>query len=416
MTNQHAKILASLLLFGNLIWIAELHAQQAATELTGPGAVGNQRASDKEDVADVLGVGSPRYWDAWKARVEESAGLDFGLDYNLLGFDATRSQGDDTSASGVLRFFGQWELANRGAANSGSLVFKIESRHAYTDYAPSEFGSQFGYAGVPGLGYSDQGTRITHLFWRQTFADGRGVSYIGVLDVTDYTDVYALASPWSGFSNLAFENGSGAIGGLPDGALGVMVGGFINDNTYLLGGIADANGDPTDILNGFNTLFGEGETFKSAEIGWTPRKKEMLLNNVHLTFWQVDAREDAGTPDGSGVSFSMSAKVGKNFLPFLRAGWARNGGATYDKSLSAGFGYSKHVASRLLGLGLNWSSPNPTTYGADLRNQLTVELFQLLHLTKNIEITPSVQYIRNPSFATEVDSTLLLGLRLRAAF
>ena len=109
------------------------------------------------------------------------------------------------------------------------------------------FAGELGYAGLTSVGYSDQGWRATHLFWRQRFGDGRGVSYIGFLDTTDYADVYTLASPWTGFANIAFQNGSGAMGGIPDGALGAMVGGFLTDKLYLVGSIADANGDPTDL-------------------------------------------------------------------------------------------------------------------------------------------------------------------------
>lgn len=35
------------------------------------------------------------------------------------------SLGDDTAASGILRFFGSWELLNRDAPNTGSFEFKV---------------------------------------------------------------------------------------------------------------------------------------------------------------------------------------------------------------------------------------------------------------------------------------------------
>lgn len=134
-------------------------------------------------------------------------------------------------------------------------------------------------------------------------------------------DVYALASPWTGFGNLAFENGSGTIGGMPDGAFGVMVGGFISGNIYAVSGIADANGDATDLTGELDSFLDDCETFKSLEIGWTSSQPELfLMNNIHVTFWQIDERSEAGTSDGWGVAFSASGTVGEDWTPFIRGG------------------------------------------------------------------------------------------------
>ena len=122
---------------------------------------------------------------------------------NSLGFAAIDSPGKSSAASGVFRVFGSWELYNRGETNNGSIVFKVENRHAYSDVAPSAFGGELGYAGLTSSVFSDQGWRTSHLFWQQRFANGRGISYLGFLDTTDYVDVYPLASPWSGFANIA---------------------------------------------------------------------------------------------------------------------------------------------------------------------------------------------------------------------
>lgn len=391
-------------------------AQSASDTLTGPDATPSLLASDDEEKNDVLDVDRADSWGQWKDGIKERTGLDFGIDYNALGYVATDSLGNDTASSGSFRIFGEWELFNRGMANSGSLVFKFENRHRFGSVAPTDFGGELGYAGLVSSVFSDQGTRLTHLYWEQNFAEARGVAYVGWLDVTDYTDVYALASPWSGFSNLAFQTGSGSIGGLPDGALGAMVGGFINDNYYLAAGFADANADPTDPLDGFDTLFDDGETFKTVEVGWTSGQEALFVNNAHLTFWQIDEREDAGTPDGHGIAFSYTKAIGGAWLPFVRGGWADDGGSLYEKSLSVGFGYSTDPTRSLLGVGLNWSDPNDGTFGSGLDDQYTLEVFQQWQMTENLELTPSIQVIHKPAFNADQDTIALFGLRLRAAF
>ena len=416
-TMNLSSVLTALLFIAPVsVWAQTTAPPQAAGAITGPTAVSNQLADDQKEKPGILGTTILKSWDDWKAGVQEGTGLDFGLDYNALGFAATESLGDDTSASGVFRLFGTWNFVGRGTGNEGGVVFKLEHRHAYTDVAPNEFATELGYAGLNNVVFSDQGWRMTHLFWRQQFSDGRGIAYAGFLDTTDYVDVYALASPWSGFNNLAFETGSGTIGGLPDGALGAMLGGFVSDNIYLAASLADANGDATDLGGGFETFFDDFETFKSLEIGWTASKKNepaLFLNNYHLTFWQIDERTAAGTPDGWGVAFSASMTFGENWLTFLRGGWAKDGGSLYEGALSAGFGYQPKGRNDMLGVGLNVSRPNSDTFGTDLDDQFTGEIFYRLQIADKFAVTPSVQLLGNPALNPDEDFIAVFGLRAR---
>lgn len=391
--------------------------QSASQAISGPNATPAVLQSDAQAKDDMLDVNLQRSWDAWKTRLKETSGLDLGFDYNALGYAATSSLTDeDTTASGAFRVFGQWDLIDREGLNTGSLIFKVENRHRYGDVAPADFGSELGYAGLVSSVFNDQGWRLTNAYWKQDFAQKRGVAYIGFLDVTDYVDVYALASPWTGFSNLAFETGSGTIGGLPDGALGAMVGGFLNDNFYAAASAVDANADPTDPLAGFDNLSDQGETFKTLEFGWTSGPQALFVNNAHLTLWHIDARKEAGTREGKGVAFSYTHAVAEKWLPFVRGGWSEDGGSLYEASLSAGVGYSRNPGQDLLGVGVNWSRPNEDTFGAALDDQATIEVFQRLQLTEGIQITPSVQIIHNPALNPDSETVALFGLRLRAAF
>ncbi len=388
--------------------------RDAARDLSGPASTENQLAEDREEKPDLAGT-TDESWNARKAGIKESTGLDFGVDYNALGFAATESPGKSSAASGAFKVYGTWDMVDRDGPDTGSLVFKFENRHNYTDVAPSAFAGEIGYAGVVSTVFNSAGWRATHLFWQQRFAAGRGVSYIGFLDVTDYVDLYELANPWTGFSNLALQNGSGTIGGIPDGAFGVMVGGFLTEQVYAVGSIADANGDATDLGDGLETFFDDFETFKSFELGWTQGRERLLLDNAHLTVWQIDERDDAGTSEGWGVSFSLAGVVGESWLPFLRGGWARDGASFYEAAVSVGFGYSLQPGRDVLGVGLHWSRPNSDTYGEALRDQYTVEAFQLWQVTQRLQVTPNVQLIKDAAQNPDKDFTALFGLRVRYA-
>ncbi len=84
---------------------------------------------------------------------------------------------DDSASGGMIRFFGSWELVGRGTKNSGALVWKVENRHAYDDKPPSNFGlvrvGSLGYVGFIAPPWSDQGSRVSNLYWRQRFNEGR---------------------------------------------------------------------------------------------------------------------------------------------------------------------------------------------------------------------------------------------------
>lgn len=387
-----------------------------ANPLNGPGSATSLLKDDREEKVDLLDLNLLKKWKTWKADVARRTGLDFGADYTAVGFAATASPGGDASASGIARFFGSWGLLNRGAANTGSVEFKIEHRHSFTDVAPFLFGFAVGYVGTPAPVFNDEGFRTTTLYWKQNFSNDRAVSRLGFLDVKEYFDVYALASPWTGFQNLAFSTGSNTMTKLPDGAFGAMVGGYLTDKVYAAAGIVDASADPTSVFQGFNTFFGDFDTFKTFEIGITGGGKQFFLQNAHVSIWQIDDSKATGSPGGWGVLGSISTVIDGTWLVFLRGGWAHEGGGPYEASVSSGFGYMSKPGGNLLGVGVNWGRPNSATFPLDLNDQWTGEIFYRVQLAENFQITPSVQLLVNPALNPDQDLIALFGLRGRVVF
>ncbi|EOC6597194.1 carbohydrate porin [Vibrio parahaemolyticus] len=337
------------------------------------------------------------HFDSWRQTKEhwqKEYGLQLGLDYNILGLAATDALGNSSAAGGALRVYGQWDMVHTDSGSTGGVVFKFEHRHKYTDSSPKDFGlKDLGYLGFAHSLYGDQGFRTTHLFWRQSMLDDRMVAYAGFLDMTDYTDLYALASPWNDFNNAVFTVGSGTIGGLPDGALGVMLGGFVNDNIYASASILDAKGNASDLSQGVKDLFDTGATWKSLELGYTPSSDLLFLDNAHVSFWQRDAV--GNDKQGHGVNISVAGLVDNQWLPFVRAGWAKDGGAMYDASVSVGFGYIPASRSQdMIGLAFNWASPMASTFAdIDFDDQYTAELYYRAKVAPWFQLSPSVQVL-----------------------
>jgi len=393
-----------------------------ATDFSGPDSVENTISENT------------RQKQSWRESLAAD-GFTFGADYFALGVtspDGKKGNSVDAS-SGVARLYGSWNLLGKDTNNSGSLVWKVEHRHSYSDTAPKEFAwlgaDQIGYAGMIAPAYSDQGFRVTDLNWKQKFNDGKGSLIVGWQDVTNYVDTYALASPWSGFTNLAFSTGAGVMGLPDDGILALSVGHMIGENFYVVGGVADAKGKSDDIFEGFDTLFNDTTLFTTLEFGWTASQEQIYTDNFHVTLWHMDegSRHSLsstvlsdgtviGGESGQGVNFSWSQFITPQIMPFVRGGFSEGDVALYDKSLSVGLGYfGLGSPKNNLGVAINWSETNSDTLqtylGAE-KNQSAFELYYNMQLTDYLQITPDIQYINNPAFSNE-SSAWVVGIRAR---
>jgi len=348
-------------------------------------------------------------YEEWKSGIGEDMGLSWGTDYSVQYFTASDSPADHSSSAGMFRLFGSWDLVNRNKGNAGGLRFKVEHRHGFTNTVPSGYQLNLGSIGVTGGSFNDNGLRLSNLYWRQQFGELL-VGYFGFLDVTDVVDVYALASPWTAFSNLSFGTGSSTIALPNDATPGFMLGGFLSEQFYVLGGMAGLNSDPREPWEGVERIFDEGELFKFLEIGWTRSKERFYLDNVHLTLWQSDSIGDTATPDGWGANFSASFWVDDCYMPFIRGGYANDGGSLLERSVSAGVAWKPREGD-LFGVAANWGRPNSDTFGPGLDDQYGAEVFYRAQVTENIQITPSVQLLANPALNPAEDLVVLVGLR-----
>ena len=356
-------------------------------------------------------------WIDWKKSLQEDYGLSFGIDYSSVFFGATEkgASGDDIASSGIVRFFGAWDIFGKGTKNTGALVWKVEHRHSYTDIAPSEMGFDLGYDGLIQPAFSDQGLRLTNLYWRQRLNDGKITFMAGFLDATDYVDVFAMASPWTGFNNFAFSTGTTTMFLPNDATLGLAGGAMLTDNLYIIAGITNAYSDPTNPFDGFSRFFDENEYFTSIEFGWTSSQGRIYHDNVHLTFWHVDESEKAGTPDGWGVNFQFVTQIYDSLMPFVRAGYADDSGSLMQKSVSVGLGYEPVPGEDQLGFAFNWGEPNEASFGSDVDDQYTIETFYRFQLTPRLALTPNVQYLIDPALDPDQSDIWLFGLRARLA-
>jgi porin len=107
--------------------------------------------------------------------------------------------------------------------------------------------------------------------------------------------------------------------------------------------------------------------------------------------------------------------LNEKVMPFLRAGYAKDGGSLLQKSVSAGLGYQAVQGRDLFGFGVNWGQPNAATWGEGLDDQISFELFWRWFLGEQLALTPDLQYLINPAVNPDEDSVWMFGLRGRLA-
>ena len=349
-------------------------------------------------------------WFMFKERLTKEHGFTPGFDYTILYQHYSDSPvGEDDTAGGIARAYGTWAFSGRESGNTSSITYKVENRHRIeTDLAPQGAGIAAGSTLPTGTAFSNTNTLLTNLFLQQRMAGGRATIQAGIIDVTDFVDVYAMISPWLHFQNLAFLT-SPAISA-PNQGLGIAGGAMLTSNVYVIGSLADANGDPTLTVNPFDSFFGTAEYFKSVEIGWTSEQGRIYLDNVHVTYWHQDARSAAGVEESDGVVFSAAKFINDKWLPFIRGGWSSGTAAPMKRTISAGIGLRRNN-NDVVGIGISWGKPSVS----GLRNQTTGEVFYRWQVNDVLAVTPSVQLVHDPALDPTNDNLVVFGLRIRKA-
>lgn len=388
-------------------------ADQSDTQiLSGPSSVPGQM--DEDQKAHERAEREARLKER-KDRLRKRYGLTLGGDYNALYQALSDSDGENDAASGVIRLYGTWTPVREEGKPSGTLVFKVENRHRLGTTIPNQVLLPInGVAGISGATYSDAGTLLTNFYWTQAFFDNKFAFNLGVVDVTDYTDIFGLVNVWTDFNNQQFS--TSLTSPLPNQSLGGVVRYMFTPNYYLLAGMADANGDPHHPEDYFDS-FGDHEYFKHVEFGWIQSWNQRYTDKVHVLYWQQDERTAVGIPSGEGATLSVSRTLNDRWQGFVRGGYADGGGTLLARFASVGAGYSIQGGNNYLGFGAGWGrAPGEDGKGAGSRDQYTFEAYYRWQPDPALQITPGIQLILDPALDPNRNSMFVAGLRMRLSF
>lgn len=149
------------------------------------------------------------------------------------------------------------------------------------------------------------------------------------------------------------------------------------------------------------------------EAGWIKSYSKRFSDNIHLSYWYVEQRKKAAIAEGWGLAFSFSRKYGKYWQTFVRGGYANEGGALWEKSLETGLGYSIPFTNDIIGIGVSWGRPSASTFGKELDDQYTLEIYYRWRFQKLIAISPDIQLLLDPALNQDKDIIAVFGLRTR---
>jgi porin len=380
-----------------------------------PDDIGYQLQESDEQIDSIFSRGplTPLHgtWQRATDRLKAASGLDLGMNYTTIyqRADSTVS-GPRDAADGDFDFFGRWHLLGCENDRPGALVFSSESRHRLSNIPPTDLNT--GAVGGTIVGFGRQDFSLVQFYWeRGSYEDGK-IYRIGKMDPALIYDGGRYVSANYAFFSPAFSDTQPMA--LAGAGLGFAAAVYPTKSTYVVAGIHDANGKRT--TSGFNTFFSEGEFFTAVELGWFPNEGKRNEGMYHITFWNTDARQNAGKQSDNGLALTLEQQIGSEgkLVPFLRYALADRGINGIRENLSIGIGIEDVLGQNddLIGMACSWQEPtNPT-----LRNQFVFESFYRFYITPHTHLTPDVQVVVDPANAPNKNAVTVFGLRLRTLY
>jgi len=313
------------------------------------------------------------------------------------------------AAGGIFELQGTWTFIRPNTPDKGFLAFDVESRHQLgTEIPPQNLFLEAGAFWPTATGYGEFDLSVVSLYYEQYFADGAvGIRIGKTLPFVIY-DYLSLKNPKTDFLDASFTLNP-AIGWA---SFGFGITGIVRPlkPLYILAGIHDLNGGPD---RGIETFFTDGEYFKAVEVGWDTNFA-FGDGNIHALYWDTDRRSSSDTPPSWGIAIGGEQEFGR-LLPFFRYGYSDGGGTPLSQLVAGGIGLKSVLGRKddVIGLGLSWGQPYLNELYVD---QKAAELYYRFHLTDELALTPSIQYIKDPPLNLDTDELVLVSIRGRAAF
>lgn len=345
-----------------------------------------------------------------KSNLKDNHQLDFyDVSYTILYQHANHApSGDNSLLSGRFDLGANWELLDWGG-ESGSIGFLMRWGTNFSHNQDYSLNSRVGsIQNISFLGGAQQQATLNLLYWRQTFMDQKLAVYVGKLHPNQHVDLSTvandertqfLAGPFDGnptnpqiaayAPGLAFE--------------------YKMDNDFYLHGIM------TDALaradTGLSTLH-RGRFYKAVELGYKPMGPDNTptASNYRAYVWH----EDTSAGNGMGVGLGFDHEMQGGWVPFARWGYANPDVAPVEHTVAVGLTNIRPFGREgdMFGIAGTWANPSDDS----LREEKLFEIFYRIQVTENMELSPDLQFVVDPSLNPSEDLVTIVGLRLKVLF
>ncbi|MCP4267604.1 MAG: carbohydrate porin, partial [Candidatus Brocadiaceae bacterium] len=349
-------------------------------------------------------------WNTLSTKINDKLGLNLGLAYTSLYQYAPDVNGTRDAASGDLDIFGTWSLWNKNGNHPGSIGFQTEYRHRYTSITPSDLSDKAGSLWKTIRGFNRRDFSLVEMWWEQHIQKDTLSFRIGKLNIKNFFNNYKFQSSNNYFFNAALSD-SPAIA-FPENAGGLVLAYQPTKESYIIAGIADADGKKTSLDNTF--FLTASNFFYAIEFGVKPKPNNFGKGSYSLTLWHSEERDEDDLPSDEGFSLSLEQELTDKVTPFVRYSYSDGDATQIQQLISTGvgfvdtFGREKDVA----GIGLAWGDPADKS----LQDQYTVDTFYRFQYMEHIQITPGFQLMVNPSNDRDNDVETIFQIRARITF
>jgi hypothetical protein len=328
---------------------------------------------------------------------------------------------DDYGTTTDSDLIASWDVINRGKPTLGKLYFHLEGRWDYGTTGPQTIGfSNVAAAGGTANAFSkyDPTFLIRQFYWQQGGPKSKWAFKLGKFS-TDAT--LATSRHISPVTTFLPNAGTGLfVSGYCDSSLGLVGVWHFNERLKILGLVADSNGDRYD--------WGDitaGDFYTAVELGFKLAPRTEKSGYSKITVWHTDGTKDdqpinANTGlDGWGMTVKLEQELTADgrAVGVLRWGTSWDGAAIYDNQAAAHLLFydppgPDRLQNDLIGFAVNWVD----SAAEGSREEYNLEVFYRFPLFPGLDTRLSYQYVIDPAFTREFDSSSVFSLGFRTSF
>ena len=312
-----------------------------------------------------------------------------------------------SGGAGDLSLSGRWLMFGEKFNKPFYLSFRVRDRHGYSEYTPSNIKSEADLLWGTTDGFNDAGFQIPDLFFDQVLFDGQLDLIYGQFSIDKFVDKHAFRSAKRFFLNEAFSDNPTVS--FPSFGAGFAANWKPNESWELGGGGSNIQGVEGDSKVDFK--LDSSDLFGTIQIAYNFSGLGNKRGRLQAMGWGTSVEDAEDLSSGLGVSITLehSGRVkGESFV--LR--YAQSDGEATSTDILYFLGYGREIRGfDHLGAGIGAGRSSATS-----KWQTVFELYYRWQVTKELLITPDVQFIFGDDLEGDSKTRIVAGLRAGIVF